>query len=156
MAFVCRCDLNRSNAEATLVLSTRIQRFLKTSIPCHVCINLESFHWTLSDEYPFARVSVILSGFLPPFVFAKSATSSIRVKTTIHSVIYSHHIGNQSFLILLYLRSLFRASRKTILVAHGFKADTRKPWMSEMKNELLKKVFYDNLMNNNNKDNNKK
>ena len=35
----------------------------------------------LSDEYPFARDSVIFHVFLHHFVLAKLATSSIRVKT---------------------------------------------------------------------------
>ena len=46
--------INPSNAEATFVQSTRMQRFLKKPESCRVGI-----HWTLSHEYPFARVSVI-------------------------------------------------------------------------------------------------
>ena len=53
--------------------------FQKPSHPGHVGI-----HWIAlakySDEYPFDRVSVILSVLLHTFVLAKLATSSIRVK----------------------------------------------------------------------------
>ena len=49
---------NPSNAEATFIRSTRTS-FLKIieTLPCWY--PLESSRWVLSDEYPFARVSVI-------------------------------------------------------------------------------------------------
>ena len=48
------------------------KNLLKPSKPCHVGI-----HWVLSDEYQYARVPVIFSGFLLYFVLAKLATISI-------------------------------------------------------------------------------
>ena len=42
--------------------------------------SLESSHRLLSDEYPFARVSVIFELFSYQFGLIKLATSSIRVK----------------------------------------------------------------------------
>ena len=43
--------------------------------------SLESSHWALSDEYPFARISIIFFKlFSHRFLLAKLATSSIRVK----------------------------------------------------------------------------
>ena len=67
--------LNLAYAEATFVQSTRIQRFLIT-LSCWYL--LESSHLVLSDEYPYARVSVIFQFFSHHFVLAKLATSSIR------------------------------------------------------------------------------
>ena len=72
-------NLNPSNAKATFIQSTRMQRFLKTIETLSCWYSLESSHWVLSDEYPFARVSVIFQFFLHHFVLAKLATSSIRV-----------------------------------------------------------------------------
>ena len=49
----------------------------KSSKPCHVGIHWKSSHWVLSDEDPYAMVSVIFQGFfLHNFVLAKLATSS--------------------------------------------------------------------------------
>ena len=56
---ILRCHSNPSSAEATFVLSTRMQRFLKTILTLSCWYSLESSHWVLSDEYPYARVSVI-------------------------------------------------------------------------------------------------
>ena len=51
---------NPSNAEATFVQITRMQRVLKTieTLPCWY--SLDSSRWVLSDKYPFARVSGIV------------------------------------------------------------------------------------------------
>ena len=53
---------------------------LKPSKPCHVGIHLKAFT-EYSDEYPYARVSVISQLFLCHFILVKLAVSSIRVKT---------------------------------------------------------------------------
>ena len=68
-----------SNAEATFIQSTRTQKFQKTIWTLLCGYSLESSCWALSYEYPFARFSVNFSGFLHHFVFAKLATSRIRV-----------------------------------------------------------------------------
>ena len=72
--------INPSNAEATFVQSTRMQRFLKkTSKPRHVGI-----HWIVLIEY--SQMSTHVPGFQSFFTFLhnfplpKLATSSIRVK----------------------------------------------------------------------------
>ena len=72
--------VNPSNAEATFVQSSRTQIFLKNIESLSCWYSLDSSHWVLSDEYPFARVSVIIQVFLHNFVLAKLAISSIRVK----------------------------------------------------------------------------
>ena len=54
---------NPFNATATFVQSTRIQRFLKTIQTLSCWYSLENSCRALSDEYPFARVSVILEDF---------------------------------------------------------------------------------------------
>ena len=59
---------NPSNAKATFVQNTRM---------LFCWYSLDSSRGVLSDEYPFARVSVILSGFLHHFILAKFATSGI-------------------------------------------------------------------------------
>ena len=69
--------INPSNAEATFVQSTRKQRFLKIILTLSCWYSLDSSLRVLSDEYPFARVSVIFQFFLHYFVLAKLATSSI-------------------------------------------------------------------------------
>ena len=74
--------LNPSNAEATSAQSTMTQRFLKTSETLSCMYSLDSSRRVLSDEYPFARVSVISQVFLHHFVLVKLATSSTRVKST--------------------------------------------------------------------------
>ena len=71
--------LNPSNAEATFVQSSRTQRFLKTIQTLSCWYSLESSRGVLSDEHPFARVSIIVQGFLHYFVLAKLATTFIRV-----------------------------------------------------------------------------
>ena len=55
--------LNPSNAEATFVQITKMQKYLKTILNLSSCYSLESSHRVLSDEYPFARVSAIFSYF---------------------------------------------------------------------------------------------
>ena len=54
---------NPSNAEATFVQSTRTQIFLKTIQTLSCWYSLDSSRGVLSDEYPFARVSVIFQDF---------------------------------------------------------------------------------------------
>ena len=78
----CLYSLNPSNAEATFFQSTKTQLFLKTIETLSCWYTFESSCWVLSDEYPFARVLVILRGYLHLFVLAKLATSSIRVNNT--------------------------------------------------------------------------
>ena len=77
-------SFNPSNAEAIFIQSTRMQRFLKTILTLSCWYSLESSHWVLSDEYPFARVSVIFQVFSHNFVLVKLAFSSIRVKIDTH------------------------------------------------------------------------
>ena len=55
--------VNPSNAEATFIQSTRTQIFLKIIKTLSCWYSLESSWWVLSDEYPFARVSVISQVF---------------------------------------------------------------------------------------------
>ena len=55
--------LNRSNAKSTFVQSTQMQTFLKTIQTQSCWYSLESSRGALSDEYPFARVSVIFRIF---------------------------------------------------------------------------------------------
>ena len=69
--YVTMLRVNPSNAEATFVQSTRMQRFLKTILTLSCWYSLDSSHLVLSDEYPYTRVSVI-------FVLAKLATSSFQ------------------------------------------------------------------------------
>ena len=76
--------INPSNAEATFFQSARTQRFLKTIRTLSCWYSLESSLLVLSDEYPFARVSVIFQLFPHQFVFTKFATSSTRVKAIGH------------------------------------------------------------------------
>ena len=68
--------INHSNAEATFIQRTKMQRFLKTILTLSSWYSLDSSHGVLSDEYPF---SVILQLFSHYFVLAKLATSSTRV-----------------------------------------------------------------------------
>ena len=51
--------LNLSNAEATFIQSARMKIFLKTILTLSCWYSLDSSCWILSDEYPFARLSVI-------------------------------------------------------------------------------------------------
>ena len=67
------------NAEANFGQSTRMQDFRKPSKPCCVGIHWIAL-WVLSDEYPYAGVSVIFKDFLHHFALSKLATSSMRVK----------------------------------------------------------------------------
>ena len=53
--------LNPSNAEATFVQNTRMQRFVKTIWILSCWCLLDSSHWVLSDEYQYAMVSVIFT-----------------------------------------------------------------------------------------------
>ena len=72
--------INPSNAETTFVQSTRMQHFLKNIQTLSCWYSLDSSRLVLSDEYPYARVSVIFQFFLHNFGLTKLATSSIRVK----------------------------------------------------------------------------
>ena len=58
-------NLNPSNAEATFVQSTRTQISLKDIWTLSCWYSSNSSRWVLSDEYPFARVSIIISFFTP-------------------------------------------------------------------------------------------
>ena len=78
-AFLCIRFVNPFAAEVTFVQCTKKQIILKIIRTKSYGYSYESSHWVLSDEYPFARVSVIFPVFLQNFVLAKSATSSIRV-----------------------------------------------------------------------------
>ena len=53
----------RIDAESTFVQSTRMQRLLKTILTLSCWYSLDSSHWVLSYEYPFARVSIIFKVF---------------------------------------------------------------------------------------------
>ena len=55
--------LNPFNAEATFIQCKRTQRFLKTIQTLSCWYSLEISRRVLSDEYPFARVSVIFQDF---------------------------------------------------------------------------------------------
>ena len=78
---LCEClYLNPSNGEATFFQRTRTQRFWKNIQTLSCWYSLDSSRWVLSDEYPFARVSVIFQLFLHHLVLAKLAASSIKVK----------------------------------------------------------------------------
>ena len=79
MVFKNLCFLNPFNAEATFVQSTQTLKPLKTMPTLSCWYSLESCHWVLSDEYPFARVSFFFHVFFHHFILAKLATSSIRV-----------------------------------------------------------------------------
>ena len=61
------CLFNPSNAEATFVKNTKMQRLLKTILTLSCWYSLDSYRGALSDEYPFARVSVIFIGFFASF-----------------------------------------------------------------------------------------
>ena len=72
-------SLTLSNAEATFVQSSEMERFLKPSQPCHVGI-----HWIALAEYSQMSTNVVpeLKSFfrcLHTFILAKLATSSKRV-----------------------------------------------------------------------------
>ena len=64
--------------------------------------SLESSRWVLSDEYPFAMVSVIFSFFLYHFVLAKLATGSIRVNIT-RKIFHRIHWQHSFLSIISYL-----------------------------------------------------
>ena len=57
------CTINPLNAKATLIHSTRAQRFLKTIQTLSSWYSLDSSSWALSDEYPCARFSDTLQLF---------------------------------------------------------------------------------------------
>ena len=57
-----------------------MQKLLKTIQTLSCWYSLERSRRVLSDEYPFARFSVIFQVFSHDFVLAKSVTSSIRAK----------------------------------------------------------------------------
>ena len=70
-------SLNPSNAEATFIQSTMMQRFLKTILTLSCWFSLESSRWVLSDEYPYAEVSLIFQFFCIILHILKLATSSM-------------------------------------------------------------------------------
>ena len=88
--------LNPFTAESTFIEGTRTQKILKIISILSCWYSLESPHWVLSDEYPFARVSVIFQLFSHYFVMAKLATSIERVKWY-----YNSHLISYGVLILL-------------------------------------------------------
>ena len=59
--------VNLSEAEATFIQSTRMQRCLKTIWTLPYWYSLESSRWVVSDEYPLAKVSVIFKSFFALF-----------------------------------------------------------------------------------------
>ena len=61
-------------------MGEKCEKLLKTIQTLLCWYSLESSRRELSDEYPFARVSVIFQVFCIISYLAKSATSSIRVK----------------------------------------------------------------------------
>ena len=60
-----------------------MQRFLKTIQTLSCWYSLESSRRALSDEYPFARVSVILLGFLHYFVLVELASSPVPLEIVV-------------------------------------------------------------------------
>ena len=118
--------------------------FWKSSKPCHVGFHLiDSSHWVLSDEYPYARVPVIFQGFLHHFVLAKLATSSIRVnsfgrqcKTTrqyehspTHLCLYHPRLSLATLVIYLSEASFEIIYRRNHKNSPGFLA-SRDAWIS--------------------------
>ena len=99
LATVSVNGFNHSNAEATIVRSTRTGRFLKTIQTLSCWYSLDSSRWVLSvsNEYPCARVTNIFQGFSHRFILAKLATSSIRVniyscvEISLTSVVWTCH-----------------------------------------------------------------
>ena len=55
--------INPFNAVATFVQSTKTQTLLKNAETLSCWYPLDSSHEVLSDEYPFARVSIIFQFF---------------------------------------------------------------------------------------------
>ena len=79
--------LKPSNAAvATLVQSTKMQRFLKIILTLSCWYSLDSSYWVLLNEYPYARVWVIFSPFLHHFILANLATSSVRVNPFLYKM----------------------------------------------------------------------
>ena len=72
-------SLNPSNAEAIFVQNTKMQIFLKTTKTWSCWYSLDSSRRALSNEYPYARVSVIFQVFVHHLVMVKLATTSKRV-----------------------------------------------------------------------------
>ena len=72
-------DINPFAAEVIFIQCTKKQIIMKIIGTRSHGYSYESSRWVLSDEYPFARVSVIFQVFLHHFVLDKLATSSIRV-----------------------------------------------------------------------------
>ena len=66
---------NPFNAEATLIKGTSMQKFFKPIQTLPSWYSLESSCWVLSDEYSFARVSVIFQVFSHHFPLTKLANS---------------------------------------------------------------------------------
>ena len=56
-------QVNPFNAEATVFQSAMTQILLKTIQTLSCWYSLESSRWVLSDEYPYAKLSVIFRGF---------------------------------------------------------------------------------------------
>ena len=74
-----RIVFNPSNAEATFIKCTRMQKIMRIILTKSSGYSYESPRWELSDEYPFDMVSVFFKFFKNLFVLVKLATSSIRV-----------------------------------------------------------------------------
>ena len=76
------------------VLSSKAQgcKIFLITIQTLLCwYSLESSHWVLSDEYPCARVSVILQVYFASFLcLAKLATSSIGVNKILERALNLH------------------------------------------------------------------
>ena len=71
----CSIRVNPFNAETSFVRGTRTQRSLKIIWSLSCGYSLESSHWVITYEYPFARVSVIFQPLSHYFVLTKLATS---------------------------------------------------------------------------------
>ena len=74
--------VNPSAAKVTFVESQKTEKIMKIIITLSCCYSLESPHWELSDEYPFAMVFSQFQAFCHHFISTKLETSSKRVKET--------------------------------------------------------------------------
>ena len=72
-------SVNPVDNAVTFVQCKKMQKIMKILLTKSFGYSYESPRQELSDEYPFAMVSVFFLGFLHHFVFAKLATSSIMV-----------------------------------------------------------------------------
>ena len=76
-------------AEVIFVQCSKKQIIMKIIRTKSCGYSYESSRWVLSDEYPFARVSVIFQLFLYYFILTKLATSTIRVNFCTKCVEYT-------------------------------------------------------------------